>query len=182
MHPRHEPQAAHAQHAGGIIQAGWNARIAALHRLQGHRTKAHQVRPHNAHCRGRHQRANAPLRHGGLQPAHGQQQPHHNHSPRHRIAQAGQLHHAACHAIGATAHGKGQRQRHGHGQGRSDAAQSHAVPGPFHKTAPGQHRPVGRQRPQHEGNRCHKTHQHRQAAHQPRRHAQATAQHQRLRL
>ncbi|MNV03941.1 hypothetical protein D3C71_942240 [compost metagenome] len=167
MHARHQARAAHAQHAGRVIQAGGNPRVAALHGLQGHGTKPHQIGPHNAKRRGRDQRAHAPLRHGRLQPAHGQQQAHHNDGARHGVAHAGQLHHAACDGVRLAAHCKCQRQGDDHGQHGGDAPQAHAVPGPFHETLPRQHRPVGRQRAQHEENRGDKTHHHRHRAHHP---------------
>ena len=167
MHARQQPPAPGTQQARRLVQAARNAGIAALHRLQGHGAKAHQICPDNAHRRGGKQRAQAPFRAPGLQPAHRQQHAHHNHRPRHGIAHAGQAHHGLRAAAGATAQGKRQQQRQRHRQHGGDAAQAHAVARPLHKTLPRQHRPIGCQRAQHEGHRGHKAQQHRQQAHRP---------------
>ncbi len=103
-----------------------------------------------------------------LQPADRQQQADHDHRAGHGVAEAGQPHHGARDGIAAAPQAVGQQQRDGHGQHGADAAQPHAVAGPLQEAVPGQHRPVGRQRPQHEQHRQHEAQQHRQRAQRPR--------------
>ena len=167
MHPRQQAPAAHTHHAGRVVKTGGNTCITTLHRLQRHRAEAHQVGPDNAHRRGGDPVAHVGLGGRHLQPAHRQQQAHHNHRARHGIPQAGQLHHRAGHPVAGAAARKRKEQRQHHGQHGADAAQAQAVGRPLQKTVPRQHRPVGGQRAQHEQHRRHKPGQHREHTQHP---------------
>ena len=102
-----------------------------------------------------------------LQPADRQQQPHHQHGARHRIAQPHKLHRQLGGQARRPAQVEGQQQRQRHGQQGADAGQPEAVDGPANKRAPRQAMAIGQQWPQHEEHRQHKAQQHRRAAHQP---------------
>ena len=174
MHTAQQGQARHALHACGFVVTQRNAAVPALHTLQGHGTKPHQVGPHHAQHRGREHITHAPGRLRRLQPAHRQQQPHHNHGTGHGIPQAGHLQHPLREPRWGAPRCKRQQQGYRHRQHRCDGSQLETVPGPQPKTGPGQGRirrlPALVQRAQHEQHWQHKTQQYRQHTYRQRLH------------